>query len=41
VVGRIPMVELVAQRGRDDGTDKEEGGGHRCVMRRFSRDRLA
>jgi hypothetical protein len=27
VVGLIPMIEFVAQRLGDDGSDEEEGGG--------------
>lgn len=29
VVGRIPMVEFIAQVFCDDGADEEEGGGHK------------
>ena len=28
MVGRIPMVEFLAQVRRDDGADEEEGCGH-------------
>jgi hypothetical protein len=29
VVGRIPMVEFIAQGLGDDGADEEKGGGHK------------